>query len=65
MWERFKIKNNQKEHLSLIHRGPRLILLLAQGETPISEFYVDMNIELHFGCLVYYLSATLAQVRQS
>ena len=25
MWERFKIKNNQKEHLSLIHRGPNTV----------------------------------------
>ena len=51
--------NNQKEHLSLIHRGPytdytqqKVILLLAQGETPISEFYMDMNIEFPFGWLV-------------
>ena len=59
MWERFKIKNNQKEHLSLIHKGPytdhtqqKLILLLAQGETPISEFYVNMNVEFLFGWFV-------------
>ena len=36
--------------MSLIHRGPytdhtqqKLILLLAQGETPISKFYVDIS----------------------
>ena len=44
MRKRFQIKNNQKEHLSLIHRGSntdhtqqKLILLLAQGETPMSS----------------------------
>ena len=25
MWKRFQIKNNQKEHLSLIHRGPNTV----------------------------------------
>ena len=44
MWKRFQIKNNQKEHLSLMDRGSntdhtqqKLILLLAQGETPMSS----------------------------
>ena len=43
MWKRFQIKKHQKGHLSLIHRGhytnhtqQKLILLLAQVETPMS-----------------------------